>query len=245
MRLPNLLFLLLTLFLAPLFCSQALATGSAQQAEDEAAIKALFSSYMNKYNGYIQGKSLEHVEQLYMPQVMLMSSANPPVAMSADEFGKQVVVFLDGLKSKGVTSVNWQELNIRLLDNNIAIATISPPVIAPMAKSITGSAPLTFYINRNRSGVLLVLRYTSILECKLFNVTRDYGRLGCISPDIGNSPGENTAQRGKNNGREPQHGGKAISTAQSQPRPYPGGVHPLRVRTHRGGPYLIAHSAAS
>ncbi|WP_105265035.1 hypothetical protein [Pseudoalteromonas sp. T1lg76] len=123
MRLTNLLFLLLTLFLAPLFCSQALAAGSAQQAKDEAAIKALFASYMNKYNGYIQGKSLTHVEQLYMPQVMLMSSANPPVAMPAKDFSKQVVGFLDSLKSKGVASVNWQQVNVRLIDKNIAIAT--------------------------------------------------------------------------------------------------------------------------
>ncbi|MFY8273299.1 hypothetical protein AAEU32_04150 [Pseudoalteromonas sp. SSDWG2] len=87
------------------------------------AITLLFADYMGHYNAYLRGEKLEGITQMYTPTVMLMSSSNIPQSIDNERFTAQVALFLDNLKSQGVTSVHWQQVNIRLLDNNIAVAT--------------------------------------------------------------------------------------------------------------------------
>ncbi|WP_105189925.1 DUF6841 family protein [Pseudoalteromonas sp. T1lg48] len=90
---------------------------------DKQAIEHLFANYMAHYNGYLQGDELKDIERLYMPTIMLMSTNNAPQSIDAPSFVMQVSKFLDNLKHQGAASVNWQQVNIRLIDENIAIAT--------------------------------------------------------------------------------------------------------------------------
>ncbi|WP_462158562.1 hypothetical protein [Pseudoalteromonas sp. GB56] len=107
-----------------LLCSPVHATESLPvSANDEKAINALFANYMQHYNGYLLGQGLGDIDQLYMPTIMLMSTKNAPQSVSAQAFSQQVTGFLDGLKNKGVTKVQWQTVNVRMIDNNIALAS--------------------------------------------------------------------------------------------------------------------------
>ncbi len=111
----------LILLLTCLLCSPIKA--NELHHEDEQAIKQLFSQYMNHYNHYISDGELGDIQQLYQPTIMLMSSNNAPQSVSAQVFSQQVTGFLDGLKRQGVTNVKWQSMNVRLIDNNIALAS--------------------------------------------------------------------------------------------------------------------------
>ena len=114
---------LLILILSFLCCPVQANDTASEQGSEVTAIKQLFTDYMAHYNGYMRGESLEGIEQLYMPTITLMSTVNAPQSVPAQTFVEQVTGFLDGLKQQGVVVVSWQDVNVRLLDSNIALAS--------------------------------------------------------------------------------------------------------------------------
>jgi hypothetical protein len=93
------------------------------QTQDEAEINQLFSNYMEKYNFYIQTGVLHHKPGLYSQEVMVLSNNRPPQVVTEIELYGQIEVFLDSLKKRGVTKVNWQKVDIHMLGSNMALAS--------------------------------------------------------------------------------------------------------------------------
>lgn len=96
---------------------------SASQTQNKAEIEQLFTNYMTKYNHYIQTGELQHTPGLYHPQVMLVSDKRVPSVVTEAQLYSQIEVFLDSLKKRGVSKVNWQKVDIHLLSNNMALAS--------------------------------------------------------------------------------------------------------------------------
>ncbi|AFV00266.1 hypothetical protein [Simiduia agarivorans] len=112
--------IILTAMLLPL---SANSSTNGQTAIAEAEIKKLFSGYMGKYNHYIAQGVLPENPDLYADNLVVMSSARDATSVTSDEMYRQVTVFLDSLKSKGVKSVTWESVDITLLDSNLALAS--------------------------------------------------------------------------------------------------------------------------
>lgn len=91
--------------------------------QDQKQIRALFAGYMAKYNHYLSHQELKATPDLYQDTIMLMSSNNPATAMTEEAFNEQVRTFLDSLKAKGVASVTWETVNIKMLDKNLALVS--------------------------------------------------------------------------------------------------------------------------
>ncbi|NVJ51551.1 MAG: hypothetical protein HWE13_10610 [Gammaproteobacteria bacterium] len=98
-------------------------TNEISPAQNEAAIQELFGHYMAKYNHYLQSGQLEHQPSLYHNEVMVISDNSAPTMVTELALYGQVEKFLDRLKSRGVTKVNWQKVDIHLLGNNMALAS--------------------------------------------------------------------------------------------------------------------------
>lgn len=96
---------------------------SASQVRNKTEIQQLFASYMSKYNHYIQTGELQHAPGLYHPHVMLVSDKRVPSVVTEAQLYSQIEVFLDSLKKRGVSKVNWQKVDIHLLSNNMALAS--------------------------------------------------------------------------------------------------------------------------
>lgn len=93
------------------------------QTQDEAAIHQLFSNYMEKYNFYIQTGVLQHKPALYSQEVMVLSDSRAPRVVTESVLYSQIEVFLDSLKKRGVTKVNWQKVDIHMLGSNMALVS--------------------------------------------------------------------------------------------------------------------------
>lgn len=96
---------------------------NASQIQNEVEIQQLFTNYMAKYNHYIQTGELQHEPGLYHPQVMLVSDKRVPSVVTEAQLYSQIEVFLASLKKRGVSSVEWQKVDIHLLSNNMALAS--------------------------------------------------------------------------------------------------------------------------
>ena len=96
---------------------------AASPSQNKAEIQQLFADYMAKYNHYLQTGKLHHAPGLYHPQVMLVSEQRVPTVVSEAQLYSQIEVFLDSLKNRGVSNVNWQKVDIHLLSNKMALAS--------------------------------------------------------------------------------------------------------------------------
>lgn len=113
----------LLLGMTALFSLPATSSINEPGAKAEAEIKQLFTGYMGKYNHYITKGALPDKPDLYADNLIVMSSARDATSVTSDEMNRQVTVFLDSLKSKGVKSVIWESVDITLLDSNLALAS--------------------------------------------------------------------------------------------------------------------------
>jgi len=93
------------------------------QEQDEAQIKQLFTNYMEKYNHYIQTGTLNHTPSLYSKDVMVISDQSAPKMVEELKLYRQVELFLDSLKKRGVSKVNWEKVDIHMLGDNMALAS--------------------------------------------------------------------------------------------------------------------------
>jgi len=105
------------------FCSLSIAAEPTQiSTSDEEQIKTLYAHYMQRYNHYLTHSELPLEQKLYANQIMVMNGQGSNV-LTNDLFNEQVVVFLNGLKSAGVAKVNWQDININMLSERVAIVS--------------------------------------------------------------------------------------------------------------------------
>ncbi|MGS2720307.1 DUF6841 family protein [Paraglaciecola aestuariivivens] len=86
-------------------------------------IKSFFNKYMEKYNHYLHTKEFKNAPYLYADTIMVMSSSVSPYIIDSSEFYLRTQSFLDNLKSQGVERVGWINVNVRMIDKNLAIAS--------------------------------------------------------------------------------------------------------------------------
>ncbi|MCL1037876.1 nuclear transport factor 2 family protein [Shewanella submarina] len=90
---------------------------------DTGQIQAMFTTYMAKYNGYLQTGKFDSTNDLYNQEFVYMSNSQAARTMTPVEFMQQAKGFLDTLKTRGVSAVKWESVNIKPLDENVAIAS--------------------------------------------------------------------------------------------------------------------------
>ena len=90
---------------------------------DKKAIVQLFDNYMARYNHFLQTQTLNTSLRLYNDEVTVMSSQGTANQVSLEVFNQQVPVFLNNLSKNGVHKVSWREVNVRLLDEKLAMAS--------------------------------------------------------------------------------------------------------------------------
>lgn len=116
-------YLMYLCFYLSLFSSFSILAESKQiSTTDEQQIRALYANYMQRYNHYLSHSTLPLEPNLYSSQIMVLNSRGSNV-FSNDSFNKQVVGFLDGLKKAGVAKVNWQDININMLSDSVALVS--------------------------------------------------------------------------------------------------------------------------
>lgn len=104
--------------------AQKLAFSSSPSGSPEVAnIKAFFAQYMAKYNHYLRTKEFKLEPDLYHENIMVMSSSVAPYMIDSMGFYKRTQSFLDNLQKQGVASVGWLDVNVRMLDKNLALAS--------------------------------------------------------------------------------------------------------------------------
>lgn len=116
------LFFNLSFYLSLMFTTSSIADSKQISTTDEQQIKALYANYMQRYNHYLTHSTLPLEQKLYSNQVMTLNGKGQNV-VSTEQFNKQVVFFLDGLKKAGVTKVKWQDINITMLSNSVALVS--------------------------------------------------------------------------------------------------------------------------
>lgn len=115
MNRPTLFFISLILIFA--------SVESTATINDKVSIERLFSIYMEKYNHYISTGKLVLEPTLYRQQVLVTSDGNAPTLVPEDKLYGQVRIFLDSLKQRGVTKVQWDKVDIHIIGKNMALAS--------------------------------------------------------------------------------------------------------------------------
>lgn len=113
----------LTLLLSLLFSPASFAVSEAIIAKETPELRQFFRSYMTKYNHYLATKEFKKAPYLYADTIMVMSSSVDPYTIDATQFYQNTQTFLDNLQKKGVQKVGWVDMNIHLIDNNLAVAS--------------------------------------------------------------------------------------------------------------------------
>lgn len=119
---------LITSLLAVLFFSQQPAfasdTKEAQMKSSEIdKINKFFDAYMAKYNHYLATKEFNEVPYLYNDTIMVMSSSVVPYTIESSAFYDRTQSFLDNLQKQGVQRVGWVDVNVHIIDKNLALAS--------------------------------------------------------------------------------------------------------------------------
>lgn len=134
----------IALFLTLLVHTTAVAQSVKLDADD--AINSVFSRYMQRYNTFLHSGELPLTDVLYSPQVMVINSRGNTV-VTRDEFNTQVVNFLTRLKNNGVARVNWEDVNINLLSDNVALVSNKVVRYKPNGK-IYNQVGATYFVNK-------------------------------------------------------------------------------------------------
>lgn len=121
-----------------------------KSTDAKVAVQLVFKNYMAKYNHYITHQELKSSPELYAEQIMLMTG-NKPAMLTPDSMNKGVMGFLSGLKEKGVNKVAWEKVDVKLLSENIALA--SNVAVRYLANGdVYDRAGATYFINKNPEG---------------------------------------------------------------------------------------------
>lgn len=115
--------LTISLVLSSLLASVAHAAPTETVKQEKAEIRQLFSHYMKKYNHYLSTKEFNELPHLYDETIMVMSSSVEPYTIKATDFYQGTQKFLDNLQKKGVEQVGWIDINITMLDKNLALVS--------------------------------------------------------------------------------------------------------------------------
>ncbi len=123
--------LLSTLLASLIFVLCIGTTSSTAAIESEALeenIREMFESYINVYNRRFQSRTgdaefrEEIVQYLHTPLVMFPATSPPQVVETSAKAAANFAGFTNMLISKGVKNLEWQDLQIRVLSPNKAIA---------------------------------------------------------------------------------------------------------------------------
>lgn len=118
---------------------------------DLAEISQVFKSYMKKYNHFIKNQELKLSPVLYSEQVMLISGNGKSTTLTPEKMNQGVTGFLTRLKAKGVSKVAWENVEVKLLADNIAIA--SNVAVRFLANGdVYDRAGATYFLNKAATG---------------------------------------------------------------------------------------------
>ena len=120
-----------------------------QQEQDD--IRQMFTSYMAKYNGYLSQGVLSSPNDLYLDEFIIMSNSRPARTMTPADFMQQAKEFLGSLKQRGVAKVDWESVNITLLDDNLALAS-NVALRLKQDGSLYNRVGATYLLKRNDQG---------------------------------------------------------------------------------------------
>ncbi len=107
-----------------LMCSQHnVLAGEGGKLSEKEQINAFFEAYMSKYNHYLTTNEFNDQPYLYHDTIMVMSSSVAPYTIGYSAFYQRTRDFLNNLKAQGVRRVNWVDINVHMIDKNLAIAS--------------------------------------------------------------------------------------------------------------------------
>ncbi|BFT30396.1 hypothetical protein D210916BOD24_15720 [Alteromonas sp. D210916BOD_24] len=106
-----------------MFNQQKVLAKQAVKAPETEQVRAFFDAYMNKYNHYLTTNEFNDQPYLYHDTIMVMSSSVAPYTIGYSAFYQRTRAFLDNLKAQGVRRVNWVDINVHLIDKNLAVAS--------------------------------------------------------------------------------------------------------------------------
>lgn len=93
------------------------------QEPEIARINEFFDAYMAKYNHYLTTNEFKEAPYLYHDTIMVMSSSVAPYTIDSSTFYQRTKSFLDNLKKQGVRRIDWINVNVRIIDKNLAVAS--------------------------------------------------------------------------------------------------------------------------
>lgn len=145
-----LLFLLPLSMLIASYSTAANESTNDSVVDEKSKVQQVFNSYMTKYNHFITNQELKQSPVLYADKIMLMTGGKP-VILTPESMNKGVTGFLNGLKEKGVNKVAWEKVEIKLLAENIALA--SNVAVRYLANGeVYDRAGATYFLNKNPKG---------------------------------------------------------------------------------------------
>lgn len=122
-----------------------------QMNSDKAQITQVFENYMSKYNHFINKQELKLSPALYSEHVMLISGNGKATSLTSEKMNQGVTGFLTQLKAKGVSKVAWETVEVKLLANNIALA--SNVAVRYLANGeVYDRAGATYFLNKAATG---------------------------------------------------------------------------------------------
>lgn len=111
------------LMLISLYSPLTWADVNLNRSQEKSNIRQFFNNYMVKYNHYLTTKEFNKLPALYADTIMVMSSSVEPYVIDANSFYERTQKFLDNLQKKGVQKVGWLDINVHLIDKNLAVAS--------------------------------------------------------------------------------------------------------------------------
>ena len=106
-----------------LFNQQKVSAEQIDIASKTEQISTFFDAYMNKYNHYLTTNEFNDSPYLYHDTLMVMSSSVEPYTIGDSAFYQRTRAFLDNLKAQGVRKISWVDINVHMIDKNLAIAS--------------------------------------------------------------------------------------------------------------------------
>ena len=142
---------LVIVLLTTAFSSFADDKNKTDNKSDIVQITQLFEHYMSKYNHFIATEELKRNPSLYDDQVMLITTKGTSNTLSSDAMDKGVTAFLSDLKSKGVRKVDWENIEIKLLADHIALAS-NVAVRYNQNGNVYNRVGATYFLNKSSEG---------------------------------------------------------------------------------------------
>lgn len=122
-----------------------------EERTNKQQIAKVFKNYMIKYNHFITKQELKLTPELYAQQVMLMTGNGKSTTLTPEKMNQGVTGFLTQLKSKGVNKIAWEAVEIKLLTDNIALA--SNIAVRYLANGeVYDRAGATYFLNKAETG---------------------------------------------------------------------------------------------